>query len=38
VREFAEHWWQKFEARGKLLFGALPYRADEVMRYVPLVA
>lgn len=37
VREFAEHWWRKFDARGKLLVGALPYRADEVMRYVPLV-
>lgn len=38
VREFAEHWWRKFDARGKLLVGALPYRTDEVMRYVPLVA
>jgi nucleoside-diphosphate-sugar epimerase len=38
VREFAEHWWRQFDARGKLLVGALPYRADEVMRYVPLVA
>lgn len=38
VREFAEHWWRTFDARGKLLVGALPYRADEVMRYVPLVA
>jgi nucleoside-diphosphate-sugar epimerase len=38
VREFAEHWWRQFDARGQLLVGALPYRADEVMRYVPLVA
>lgn len=38
VREFAEDWWRRFHARGRLLVGALPYRADEVMRYVPLVA
>jgi nucleoside-diphosphate-sugar epimerase len=35
VRQFAEHWWREFGAQGKLLVGALPYRADEVMRYVP---
>lgn len=35
VRQFAEHWWREFGARGRLLIGALPYRADEVMRYVP---
>jgi nucleoside-diphosphate-sugar epimerase len=34
VRQFAEHWWREFGARGRLLFGALPYRSDEVMRYV----
>jgi len=34
VRQFAEQWWREFGARGKLLFGALPYRGDEVMRYV----
>jgi nucleoside-diphosphate-sugar epimerase len=34
VRQFAEYWWREFGARGKLLFGALPYRSDEVMRYV----
>jgi nucleoside-diphosphate-sugar epimerase len=37
VREFAEHWWREFGARGKLHFGALPYRACEVMRFVPQV-
>jgi nucleoside-diphosphate-sugar epimerase len=37
VRQFAEHWWREFGARGKLLVGKLPYRNDEVMRYVPLV-
>jgi nucleoside-diphosphate-sugar epimerase len=35
VRQFAEHWWREFRARGKLLVGELPYRSDEVMRYVP---
>jgi nucleoside-diphosphate-sugar epimerase len=37
VRQFAEHWWREFGARGKLLVGELPYRSDEVMRYVPQV-
>jgi nucleoside-diphosphate-sugar epimerase len=35
LRAFAEQWWNKWEARGKLLFGAIPYRENEVMRYVP---
>lgn len=34
VRQFAEYWWREFGAQGKLLFGSLPYRSDEVMRYV----
>jgi UDP-glucose 4-epimerase len=34
VRQFAEHWWREFGARGQLLLGSLPYRNDEVMRYV----
>jgi nucleoside-diphosphate-sugar epimerase len=34
VRQFADYWWREFGARGKLLFGSLPYRSDEVMRYV----
>ena len=37
VRQFAEHWWREFGARGRLRFGALPYREDEMMRYVPLL-
>ncbi|MCI0335147.1 MAG: NAD-dependent epimerase/dehydratase family protein [Planctomycetes bacterium] len=37
VRQFAEHWWREFRAQGKLLVGELPYRGDEVMRYVPQV-
>lgn len=35
LRAFAEVWWGKWAAQGNLLFGALPYRDDEVMRYVP---
>jgi len=37
IREFAEHWWRHWGATGQLQFGAIPYRAGEVMRYVPLV-
>jgi nucleoside-diphosphate-sugar epimerase len=32
---FAEHWWRKWGATGRLLPGAIPYRSGEVMRYVP---
>lgn len=35
LRAFAERWWREFGASGSLQIGALPYRADEVMRYVP---
>jgi nucleoside-diphosphate-sugar epimerase len=38
VRAFAEHCWLQWKARGKLRFGELPYRAGEVMRYVPLIS
>jgi nucleoside-diphosphate-sugar epimerase len=37
LREFAEKWWKQFNAQGRLIIGALPYRPDEVMRYVPLL-
>lgn len=37
LKDFAEYWWDKFEAKGKLLHGSVPYRANEVMRYVPRV-
>lgn len=33
--EFARSWWEHWQARGRLLPGALPYRPNEVMRYVP---
>lgn len=35
--QFAEHWWQVWQASGLLLPGALPYRAQELMRLVPLL-
>lgn len=35
LREFAEHWWQHWGARGQLQPGTLPYRPNEIMRYVP---
>lgn len=37
IRQFAETWWNHWGAKGRLLFGATPYRAGEVMRYVPLI-
>jgi nucleoside-diphosphate-sugar epimerase len=37
IRQFAEYWWNKWNAAGKLRIGELPYREGEVMRYVPLV-
>ena len=35
--DFCEYWWKQWEAEGKLLVGALPYRDNEVMRFVPLI-
>jgi UDP-glucose 4-epimerase len=35
ILEFCQHWWKKWGATGNLLPGALPYRDNEVMRYVP---
>ena len=35
LRTFAEHWWKQWGAKGKLKIGDLPYRVNEVMRYVP---
>lgn len=33
LRRFAEYWWRHWNARGQLLFGAVPYRSGEVMRF-----
>jgi len=38
LRAFAEFWWKHWAAKGKLKFGAVPYRPNEVMRYVPEIA
>lgn len=37
LKSFAEAQWKKFGATGKLKYGEIPYRANEVMRYVPLI-
>ena len=34
VRSFAEEWWQKWESKGRLVFGGIPYRSGEAMQYV----
>ena len=35
LADFCRYWWKQFGAKGQLKFGALPYRDNEVMRYVP---
>ncbi|MDG1139099.1 MAG: NAD(P)-dependent oxidoreductase [Opitutales bacterium] len=35
LRQFAEYWWSRWHAKGKLHFGSMPYRKDEIMRFVP---
>lgn len=35
LMEFAERWWQRWGAKGILKPGAIPYRNNEVMRFVP---
>lgn len=35
IAEFSKFWWCEWNARGNLNIGKLPYRANEVMRYVP---
>ena len=37
LNSFAEEQWKKFGATGRLKRGEIPYRKNEVMRYVPLV-
>lgn len=34
VKEFAEFWWKKFNAKGKLIF-SLPHREGEIMNFIP---
>lgn len=35
MRSFAERFWKEWNAQGRLHVGALPYRDNEVMRFVP---
>lgn len=35
--EFAQTWWRRWQATGTLEVGALPYRPNELMRFVPLI-
>lgn len=37
LKQFANYWWDQWKAQGKLVIGAIPYRENEVMRYVPLI-
>jgi len=37
MRDFAKYWWDYFKASGSLHIGVLPYRPNEVMRFVPLI-
>jgi len=36
--EFAQQQWKSFDAEGALLPGSIPYRTDEIMRYVPKIS
>lgn len=35
MRDFAEYWWTKWQANGQLKIGAISYRKNEVMRFIP---
>lgn len=35
VLEFSKYWWKKWDAKGQLKVGFIPYRDNEVMRFVP---
>lgn len=35
IRSFAEEWWERLGANGKLLIGAIPYRKNEPSRFIP---
>ena len=36
--DFSEFWWKKWNAKGKLLYGSVPYRENEIMRLVPKIS
>lgn len=35
LKDFATHWWGRLSTGGTLRLGAIPYRENEIMRYVP---
>ena len=35
LKEFANEQWQIFGGKGRIISGAIPYRRNEVFRYVP---
>lgn len=35
LRNFAQSWWDQWNASGTIQFGAIPYRHGEVMKYIP---
>lgn len=35
MADFAREWWGRWNATGRLLIGATPYRRNEIMRFVP---
>lgn len=37
LRDFATQWWTRWDAAGNLKLGAIPYRDEEIMRFVPLI-
>ena len=37
LRQFADYWWHRWGAGSSIIYGAIPYRKHEVMRYVPLM-
>ena len=37
LKNFAKSEWKKFGGKGILLFGKIPYRENEIMRYVPML-
>ncbi|WP_062307801.1 NAD-dependent epimerase/dehydratase family protein [Polynucleobacter sinensis] len=34
VLEFSQYWWNRWQARGRLIVGAVPYRHNEMMRVI----
>ena len=37
ITDFTNYWWDFWGATGNLKIGAIPYRDNEVMRFVPFV-